>query len=87
MRLSVIIESENGAPNMSHSRSHSSRHRSEYDHNRFFHKTEQRQAGVTQTTTVTVTVAPEKDSCMTGCVDSVKSCFGLGAKAAASGAV
>lgn len=91
MRLHAVIVTENSAEGntMSHSRHKGKQKvktRSEYDRNRMFHSTEQRQGGVTQTTTVTVTVQPEKDGCMTGCMDSVKSCFGLGAKAA-SGAV
>lgn len=52
---------------------------SEYDRNRLFHRTENSQGGVTQTTTVSVTVNPEKES---SCWDGLKACFGMGRRAA-----
>lgn len=84
MKMRVIMESSNEVITMNSRHKQKSHQRSEYDQNRFFHTIRQEQGGVTQTTTVTVTVQPEKDGCMSGCMDGIKACFGLGAKAASA---
>lgn len=63
-------------PHKKKTRPHDHHYKSEAksDKNRFFHKEEVKQGGITQTTSVTVNV-DQKDDCLTGCFAAITKCF------------